>query len=1625
MDFAERLRGVAVAAGHGTLVATFHALVEAVEAATETGVWEVSSGPFYGSWHHDAFNARLLSAHLGAQDLYLEHVDRRKDGSVHYVVSWSDKPDWDRLAAPKPHYTRPRREDDPLYQDFVARKRHAEEKKKQLAETDEFRQFVARKKEKQSQDGLLSRTRAERKALQESRARWKAAQRNLDAETTKEKAVKTQDSALIGKFVAPPPPDPTYRAADKTAVAAAVPQQDEVVAVLPRNFLTKAEFIKDKNALLDADFEQRLRRNAELLAQCKAGDLTGPVKAPGIKGIPVDLSDGSRSLCRCGQSAFYPFCDMSHVAVNKQHGTTFSPWRADAEAVGSDVIVVCGCGESKHRNSSGVLLCDQKSCQELPVVQQLRQLEETSVVAEPLKVSLQRSSHVFEQSMQKRRSTMTDVDGSYRDARRRWLEVLRQPLPSLSSTNAEESIGQVKRENVEIMKEEEQLRNEILSGLESSSIMAEELASTRAEVAQLCEERMLRLRTNLVPIRRASLKLLDDSETAFDTLFAELKTFVGFTRDRLEMQHLDFPGGLSQAALEAWESDAASVRCELHSKMDALERAGEEATRNGVDITAPLKTASSLRQTLLDTMEEIDDEVRGNAKRESAAEARSAAAAAAAAPTAAATEAAIARDRDLAEFDQICREFASLAKFTMQRIEMQYLEFPSLRDGPEALLAAFLADARTIDTTVISQYDEIDRRASDTSSLNHDDMAAPLKFAAMMRTELQRTIREVEEELKHKVEYAQQAHFDSDEEEKQALQKELDEQRQRDERQREAEAAERAAIAEQHRLEEIERVRAADARSAEEEHGRIEEVQRKQREEHEAAAERARIEEEERVKALEAKRAEEDRARQEQEKAEKQRQLETWLAEEKEKKRLAEEEEAQRAAAEAEKERARLLERQAEMAAEQQRRLAVEQEQREKALAELEQQRVKERQAFESREKERIELEKRVAEAERKKEDKKLAAKSPRRAAPEDSAQKQQLQRAALQREQAEKGAAAAQAGVQSLEKGELSNAVLKTRAIDTATPEVGRKAALPSAEDSMSPQTPAPGQEEVVNAPVVLRANYSGRTWSQMAAQKVPFCVRLLDVAKRRQDEPASKSKVGAEWVVVSWAKYALAVEKAAKALLALGLKRGEKVLILAETRHEWNVACLATQLVGGIVVSAYLSISAEALTALSQEQLPAVLVTDDASQWAKLRVSGSRVSHIKHIVALGAGIDDKRAIAWEDFLSRGADIRAGRVDGRISQISPSDTATISYSERSMRGYVLSHANEMFAADSLTKSYSMAESDRILAFMPLANAAERVLSMLQPINTGCLVYYGDTLANLHDNIGAVQPTVIFSAPILWEKFAAVIVAKLGSKDPSTLASSVVKKLRKFIGCSRLRIGISSLAAIQPQTITFYRALGLPVRAVYAKTALGGIATFNDGSNAESLGLPFEGVSFASEANTGELIVKGPNVCVSQYGASPYAGTLRTGDMVRITADRCIHFVGRVERQVQLQNGAKVNLDALELALHSHPLVAGAFAVHREGNAIGAILALNREVAKETASKLQMSVSEYLSSPAVAETIDKHVAAVNATLPAASRVRSYRLTPKEFSIKEGEVTSHMLVVPSVLQRKYANLINEL
>jgi hypothetical protein len=160
----------------------------------------------------------------------------------------------------------------------------------------------------------------------------------------------------------------------------------------------------------------------------------------------------------------------------------------------------------------------------------------------------------------------------------------------------------------------------------------------------------------------------------------------------------------------------------------------------------------------------------------------------------------------------------------------------------------------------------------------------------------------------------------------------------------------------------------------------------------------------------------------------------------------------------------------------------------------------------------------------------------------------------------------------------------------------------------------------------------------STLTPETMPLCAKLLELSKGRASEPAYKYYVGGEWVGVTWEQYAAQVSSAARALIALGVKRGERVLLVRDTRPEWSVMSLATQLIGGVSVAAYPSSPVESLLAIMAEQLPLVLVTDDAQQLLKME---ARMAHVKHIVTVNFESADRRALQWASFIAAGRDVK------------------------------------------------------------------------------------------------------------------------------------------------------------------------------------------------------------------------------------------------------------------------------------------------------------------------------------------------------------------------------------------------
>src|SRR3954470_12576489 len=146
------------------------------------------------------------------------------------------------------------------------------------------------------------------------------------------------------------------------------------------------------------------------------------------------------------------------------------------------------------------------------------------------------------------------------------------------------------------------------------------------------------------------------------------------------------------------------------------------------------------------------------------------------------------------------------------------------------------------------------------------------------------------------------------------------------------------------------------------------------------------------------------------------------------------------------------------------------------------------------------------------------------------------------------------------------------------------------------------------------------------------------LLAARKHAGRSALKYKQGDEWIDVSFEEFGDAVRETALELMALGLQRGDRVAILANTRPEWAYACFSILTAGGVSVSIYQTNSPSEVQYVAHHSESKLIFVEDAEQLDKVRACRADLPALEQIVIFepsGDSSDD--TISLEDLRVRG----------------------------------------------------------------------------------------------------------------------------------------------------------------------------------------------------------------------------------------------------------------------------------------------------------------------------------------------------------------------------------------------------
>lgn len=350
---------------------------------------------------------------------------------------------------------------------------------------------------------------------------------------------------------------------------------------------------------------------------------------------------------------------------------------------------------------------------------------------------------------------------------------------------------------------------------------------------------------------------------------------------------------------------------------------------------------------------------------------------------------------------------------------------------------------------------------------------------------------------------------------------------------------------------------------------------------------------------------------------------------------------------------------------------------------------------------------------------------------------------------------------------------------------------------------------------------------------------------ARERGDAPFLWAKHDGAWQSISWAETARKVAALARALQSLGLKPGERVMLVAENRPEWCISDLAIMAAGCVTVPTYTTNTERDHQHILDNSGAAAVIVSGAKLAKPLIPAVLRADGCRHVI----GIDDCRfgqagafhSHDWHKLIEQHATDPA--TVASEAHFRRSDLACIIYTSGtggSPRGVMQHHGAILHNVEGcctvISEDFGW-DDEVFLSFLPLSHAYEHTGGQHFPIGLGGQIYYAEGLDKLASNIEETRPTIMVVVPRLFEVLRQRIVKQvekqgglqrymldkavaLGAKragkglsiqdQPMNLLlnATLKPKIAKRFG-GRIKAMVSGGAPLNPEVGIFFQSLGL------------------------------------------------------------------------------------------------------------------------------------------------------------------------------------------------------------------------
>lgn len=497
-------------------------------------------------------------------------------------------------------------------------------------------------------------------------------------------------------------------------------------------------------------------------------------------------------------------------------------------------------------------------------------------------------------------------------------------------------------------------------------------------------------------------------------------------------------------------------------------------------------------------------------------------------------------------------------------------------------------------------------------------------------------------------------------------------------------------------------------------------------------------------------------------------------------------------------------------------------------------------------------------------------------------------------------------------------------------------------------------------------------------------------------REYPANKAMGWVGQTPFTYREFGEKVEHLRNLLREAGVKKGDRVALLAENMPNWPVCYFAATTMGAVAVPVMYDFSPVEIDYILRHAKVKVLFVS-SKFFSKLEHDDYPALSKKYLMDDFTPLSSTKENGFLETLAeegkRGFEKIRGKVFGTGEEEkdyipAEDDMASLIYTSGTTghsKGVVLTHKNIVSNVLATVEMSGIKQSDTLLSILPLSHTFECTLGMITPVYTGACIYYLNGMpvpAILLPALQQVKPTIMMSVPLIMEKiyrnkvlpaFRKSAVLRTLHKTPfmrKVLHKKAGKKLMETFG-GRMRLFCIGGAPLADDAEQFLHEGGFPYSVGYGLTETSPLVTGNPSETYKprSVGRPIPGVKITildqdPSTKIGEVAVKGDNVMPGYYedkakteAVFTQDGWFRTGDLGFIDREGYIFIKGRSKNMILGANGKNIYPEEIEALINEQEYVLESLVYEQEGK-IMARVHFDYKALDELFTPLKLSVKE-------------------------------------------------------------------